>query len=154
MQHRIILLSKCELPAMQAICRARGLPSKQLLGDSRFNIGAASADARETATGLGRVARRARQTAAGLNSDDGPPRGLLVEIPWATWSELQEQVDALRPRPERVLIEVFDILEVCCGEGAPLLRAAGRRGLRPIFVQQRLPVKLPWAYRIHWGPVL
>ena len=58
---------------------------------------------------------------------------------WATQlrlNGLRDEADALEadcrgtaPSPERVLIETFDFMEICCGPRSPLCEAMARQGL-------------------------
>ena len=43
---------------------------------------------------------------------------------------LDEDLEEDCPGPERVIIEMFDVLEICCGKDAPLMSACGDAGLR------------------------
>ena len=43
---------------------------------------------------------------------------------------LEADLRGSTPSPQRILIETFDFVELCCGQTAPLMRAVGRAGLR------------------------
>ena len=66
-------------------------------------------------------------------------------------AHIDEAQESAPPSPERILLETFDVIELCCGPSSPLLTACSRAGLR---VGPRIDIRLSAVWDVKEARVI